>query len=69
MKAPKRPFIVEVKHRRRQSARENTIWAAIDLKAATREVMATDAAVEDSVMTANRAPQSGTAVKRTDVIA
>lgn len=38
MKPEKKPFIVEFKNRRRQSTQQNSIWGAIDLKAASNQV-------------------------------
>ncbi|WP_313614931.1 hypothetical protein [Agrobacterium sp.] len=40
MKPEKKPFVVEFKNRRRQATRQNSIWGAIDLKAASKEVAA-----------------------------
>jgi len=42
MKPEKKPFVVEVKNRRRQSTRQSSIWGAIDLKAASDEVAANE---------------------------
>lgn len=44
MKPEKEPFIVEFKNRRRQSTQQNSIWAAIDLKAASNQVAANEMA-------------------------
>ncbi|WP_429810015.1 hypothetical protein [Ensifer sp. B1-9] len=38
MKPEKKPFVVEIKNRRRLSRREHSIWGKIDLKAAGDQV-------------------------------
>jgi hypothetical protein len=38
MKPEKKPFVVEIKNRRRLSRREHSIWGKIDLKAAGGQV-------------------------------
>lgn len=38
MKPEKRPFVVEIKNRRRLSRKEHSIWGKIDLKAAGDQV-------------------------------
>ena len=44
MKPEKKPFIVEFKNRRRQSTQTNSIWGAIDLKAASNQLAANEMA-------------------------
>ncbi|CVI63020.1 hypothetical protein CFBP4996_27140 (plasmid) [Agrobacterium leguminum] len=44
MKPEKKRFIVEFKNRRRQSTQPNSIWGAIDLKAASNQVAANEMA-------------------------
>ncbi|NRQ18324.1 hypothetical protein [Ensifer sesbaniae] len=38
MKPEKKPFVVEIKNRRRLSRKEHSIWGKIDLKAAGDQV-------------------------------
>lgn len=40
MKPDKKPFVVEIKNRRRLSRQEHSIWGTIDLKAAGDQVAA-----------------------------
>jgi hypothetical protein len=44
MKPEKKPFVVEIKNRRRLSRKEHSIWGKIDLKAADDHVAAAYAA-------------------------
>jgi tRNA U54 and U55 pseudouridine synthase Pus10 len=54
MKPEKKPFVVEFKNRRRQATQPNSIWGAIDLKAASKEVAAKEMAGEVDASTAKQ---------------
>ncbi|WP_158515682.1 hypothetical protein [Pararhizobium polonicum] len=47
MKPAKKPFVVEIKNRRRLSRGESSIWEKVDLKAAGNLVAAEQVAEED----------------------
>jgi hypothetical protein len=47
MKPDKKPFIVEIKNRRRLSRQEHSIWGKIDLKAAGDQVAAEEKSGEN----------------------
>lgn len=49
MKPEKKPFVVEFKNRRRQSTQPDSIWGAIDLKAASNQVAANEMAGVNNV--------------------
>lgn len=46
MKPARKPFVVEIKNRRRLSRGENSIWEKFDLKAAADQVTAEQVAEE-----------------------
>jgi hypothetical protein len=54
MKPEKKQFVVEFKNRRRQATQQNSIWGAIDLKAASKEVAAKEMAGEVDASTAKQ---------------
>ena len=47
MKPDKKPFVVEIKNRRRLSRQEHSIWGKIDLKAPGDHVAAEEKSGED----------------------
>lgn len=49
MKPEKKPFVVEIKNRRRLSRREHSIWGTIDLKPAGDQVDAEQTAGESDL--------------------
>jgi hypothetical protein len=69
MKPEKKPFVVEFKNRRRQSAQQNSIWGAIDLKAASNQVAANEMAGVVDASTAEPSSDAGAIRHTTDLSA
>lgn len=63
MKPEKKPFVVEIKNRRRLSRREHSIWGKIDLKAAGDQVAAEEKSSENDAAMPMQDPE--TAVEQT----
>lgn len=63
MKPEKKPFVVDIKNRRRVSRQEHSIWGKIDLKAAGDQVDAEQTASESGAAMPMR--QSEAAVEQT----
>ncbi|OCP22446.1 MULTISPECIES: hypothetical protein [unclassified Ensifer] len=58
MKPEKKPFVVEIKNRRRLSRREHSIWGKIDLKAAGDQVAAVEKSAENGAAMPMRHPEA-----------
>lgn len=69
MKPEKKPFIVEFKNRRRQSTQQNSIWGAIDLKAASNQVAANEMASMIDASTDEPPSDAGATWHTTDISA
>lgn len=67
MKPEKKPFVVEFKNRRRQSAQPNSIWGAIDLNAASKQVAANEMAGVIDASTAEQPSDAGAPLRIPDL--
>ncbi|MCZ7854686.1 hypothetical protein O9X99_19775 [Agrobacterium salinitolerans] len=67
MKPEKKPFVVEFKNRRRQSTQPNSIWGAIDLKAASNQVAANEMAEVINANTAEQPSNGGAPMNNRDL--
>ncbi|MCO6181056.1 hypothetical protein [Ciceribacter sp. RN22] len=67
MKPEKKPFVVEIKNRRRLSRREHSIWGRMDLKTASDQVAAEQTAGESDLATSMRPSEAVTDQNVTDV--
>ncbi|GEC31553.1 hypothetical protein ABIE78_000048 [Sinorhizobium fredii] len=69
MKPEKKPFVVEIKNRRRLSRKEHSIWGKIDLKAAGDQVDAEQTAGESDLAMSMRPSEAATDQNATDISA
>ncbi|MFK3781379.1 hypothetical protein [Agrobacterium sp. NPDC089420] len=69
MKPEKKPFVVEFKNRRRQVTQQNSIWGAIDLKAASNQVASNETSGVIAAGAAEQPSDAGAALKITDLSA
>ena len=69
MKPEKKPFIVEIKNRRRLSRQEHSIWGRIDLKAAGAQVAAEEKSSENDTTMPMRLPEAAAEQNTTDISA
>jgi hypothetical protein len=67
MKPEKKPFIVEIKNRRRQFQKQHSIWENIDLKAAGGKVVAEQTGDDHGVAMPVRQSEASIEPKTTDI--
>jgi len=63
MKPEKKPFIVEIKNRRRLSRQEHSIWGKIDLKLAGDQVAAAEKSEDGVAMPMRQSAAEGNATE------
>jgi hypothetical protein len=69
MKPEKKPFVVEIKNRRRLSRKEHSIWRKIDLKAADDHAAAAYTAGSNGPTMSVRPPEAATDHSPNDISA
>ncbi|WP_018237789.1 hypothetical protein [Ensifer sp. BR816] len=67
MKPEKKPFIVEIKNRRRLSRRDRSIWGDIDLKAAGNQVDVEQTAGESDLAMSMRPSEAAAEQTATEI--
>lgn len=69
MKPEKKPFIVEIKNRRRLSRQEHSIWGKIDLKVAGAQVAAEEKSGENGATIPMQQPETAAEQSTADISA
>jgi len=69
MKPQKKPFVVEIKNRRRQFRRENSIWGNIDLTSASSKLASEQTGEDSGAAVPVRQPETSAKPNATDISA